>query len=223
MYHSMTELVIGDDLPVFHLESFCKTDAGIILLQEWWGVTDHMKMMARRIANYINAEILIPDLYRGKVAGGADEAKHLMDGLDWNKALQDVQECQKWLAMKGSARVVCIGFCMGGALSMAASARVCGLLGCVVFYGIPSADLIQPQECKVPLCLHFGNEDRSLGFSDPKTLDETVSKLNVEHMVWKYDGVGHAFMNEDRDTYKQDAAKQALLRTIDFIKRVARI
>ncbi len=68
--------------------------------------------------------VLVPDLYRGKLGVDAEEASHLMTNLDWAGAVQDISAAADLLAEDGNGSVGVVGFCMGGALSLASAALV---------------------------------------------------------------------------------------------------
>ena len=59
----------------------------IIMLQEWWGVDEQVKLHAARLSEE-GYRVIIPDLYRGKLGVEAEEAEHLMTGLDWQGAVE---------------------------------------------------------------------------------------------------------------------------------------
>jgi len=91
---------------------------GVIVIQEWWGLVDHIKDVCDRFA----AEgfvALAPDLYHGKSTKSPDEAGKLMMALEIDRAEKDLRGAIQYLleheATKGS-KVGTIGFCMGGAL-----------------------------------------------------------------------------------------------------------
>lgn len=95
-----------------------------LVLQEWWGLNAHMQKLSSRFAS-AGFAALAPDLYRGKVASTADEASHLMDALNWDTAMNDVANAAEYLREEvGVKRVAVMGFCMGGALTIAAACRV---------------------------------------------------------------------------------------------------
>jgi carboxymethylenebutenolidase len=64
----------------------------IIVLQEWWGVNKQCQQHAQQLADRTGAHTVIPDLYKGKVGVDAEEASHLMNNLDWRKAIQELEE-----------------------------------------------------------------------------------------------------------------------------------
>src|SRR6266436_8146038 len=93
--------------------------AAVVVIQEWWGVNDQIRGVADRLASagYI---ALVPDLYRGKSTVEAEEAHHLMTGLNFGDAAsQDVRGAVQFLKTR-SAKVGVTSFCMGGALTLLA-------------------------------------------------------------------------------------------------------
>ena len=110
-----------------------KGKPGIVVIQEWWGLNDQICGVADRFARQgFNA--LAPDLYKGRVTQKPDEANHMMSGLDFVGASdQDIAGAVKHLAGLGG-KVGVMGFCMGGALTIAACARIGGIsCGCLLY------------------------------------------------------------------------------------------
>ena len=102
-----------------------KGKPGIVVIQEWWGLNDQIKGVADRFAA-AGYNALAPDLYKGRVTQKPDEANHMMSGLDFVGASdQDIAGAVKHLAGM-SRKVGVMGFCLGGALTIAAAARVSG-------------------------------------------------------------------------------------------------
>src|SRR3954467_14811749 len=90
---------------------------GMVVVQEWWGLNDQIQGVADKLAA-AGYRALVPDLYRGKLALEANEAEHLMQGLDFASAAgQDVRGAVQYLKATGSGKVGVTGFCMGGALT----------------------------------------------------------------------------------------------------------
>ena len=89
----------------------------IVVIQEWWGVNDQIKEVAHRLANE-DYQVLVPDLYKGKIALEENEANHLMTGLDFGDAAsQDIRGAVQYLKAQGAPKVGVTGFCMGGVRS----------------------------------------------------------------------------------------------------------
>src|SRR5437899_3835735 len=114
------------------------TGPGVIVIQEWWGLVDHIKDVCDRFANegYV---ALAPDLYHGESTKSPDEAGKLMMALRIDEAEQDLRGAIQYLLNHDATtgmKVGTIGFCMGGALSLYAASKNSQVGACVVFYGI---------------------------------------------------------------------------------------
>jgi carboxymethylenebutenolidase len=188
---------------------------GIVVIQEWWGLNDQIKAVADRFAA-AGYTALAPDLYKGRVTQKPDEANHMMSGLDFVGASdQDIAGAMKHLA--GTSRKVGVmGFCLGGALTIAACARVQGIACGVPFYGVPPVALADPATIKVPMQGHFANAD---DWCTPKIVDEfekAMTSAGNKPEVHRYDAA-HAFANEKSAAYDAVAAKKAWDRMMAFL------
>ena len=111
---------------------------GVVVIQEWWGLVDHIKDVCDRFA----AEgfvALAPDLYHGKTTKSPDEAGKFMMALRIDEAERDLSAAIDYLITEDSTaseKVGVVGFCMGGALSLYAATKNDNVGACVVFYGI---------------------------------------------------------------------------------------
>ena len=188
---------------------------GIVLIQEWWGLNDHIKGVADRLAG-LGYTLLAPDLFRGRTTTQADEANHLMTGLDFADAThQDLQGAVNHLAAR-CASVGVMGFCMGGALTVAAAVHVKGLKAAVCFYGIPPASFADPAQIAVPFQGHFADLDE---WCTPTTVDgllQATSGKSTAVEVHRYPAQ-HAFFNHSRpEVYDAACAEQAWSRMQAF-------
>lgn len=168
-------------------------------MQEWWGIDDSILHNAKKIAA-AGFRTLIPDLYRGKLGIDVEEAHHLRGNLDFKTAIEEIRAAARYLKdEEGAKKVAVIGFCMGGALTLAAGVLVEEIDAVAPFYGTPDAALADCAKMRVPVQAHFGDRDTIKGFSDPaaaNTLEEQLKASGVPHTVFRYPSVGHAFMNE---------------------------
>jgi carboxymethylenebutenolidase len=208
-------------------------------------MNQHVKNLCARFSKALDgAYAIAPDLYRGKVASKPDEANHLMANLNWSGAVDDIRHAAEFLKEKGCTTIGVIGFCMGGALSIAASAHISDISAGVCFYGIPPAALADPATIKIPVQYHFGDKDMSPGFSDIKACDGLRDKLKnagkviaeTHHLDEEYKEVmdravgvqefhryangDHAFFNEEAPAYpfNEKVAKLAEKHTLSFFK-----
>merc|ERR1712176_1357552 len=110
---------------------------GLIVIQEWWGITPQILDQAKFLSESCGVKCLVPDIYRGKIGVDAEEASHLMNNLDFVAAVEDLRGAAKYLKEeKGVTKIGVIGFCMGGALSLAAGAFSKGVcrLRCLILW-----------------------------------------------------------------------------------------
>lgn len=189
---------------------------GIVVIQEWWGLNDQIKGVAERFAAE-GFTALAPDLYKGRVAGDPDEANHMMTGLDWVGATQqDVRGALQYL--KGHCdKTAVMGFCMGGALTLIAAAKLSECDAAVCFYGIPPAEAADPAKIKVPLQAHFAIQDDWCTPEAVKALEARLKTGGVQYELYSYDAA-HAFFNETVDPYDAGAAAQSWDRTLGFLR-----
>lgn len=184
---------------------------GIVVIQEWWGLNDQIKGVADRLAG-LGYRALVPDLYRGKVTVEREEATHLMTSLDFgDAATQDVRGAAQFLK-QGSAKVGCVGFCMGGALTVLAAVFVKELGAASSWYGFPPEQAADVSKIAIPIQLHFAEQDAFFTPENARALEAKLKKANESY--WYQ--ANHAFGNEKGENYNAAAAKLAWQRTVDF-------
>lgn len=191
---------------------------GVVVIQEWWGLNDQICGVADRFAR-AGFNALAPDLYHGRVTQDPNEASHMMNGLDFPGAThQDIQGAVTYL-QQISSRVGVMGFCMGGALTIAAAVHVPALSAAVCFYGIPPQAFADPANIRIPFQGHFANQDDWCVPSMVDTLETTLQKTGVPAEIHRYNAA-HGFFNERRaDVYNANAASQAWERMTAFFTR----
>ena len=190
---------------------------GIVVIQEWWGLNDQICGVADRFAR-LGYNALAHDLYKGRVTQKPDEANHLMSGLDFVGASdQDLAGAVKHLAGMGG-KVAVMGFCMGGALTLAACARIGGIACGVPFYGIPPGQLADPARIKVPIQGHFANKDDWCTPAAVNDLEKAMKAAGNAPEVHRYDAA-HAFSNERSEAYDVKSANAAWERMTAFLKK----
>ena len=191
---------------------------GIVVIQEWWGLNDQICGVADRFAR-AGYNAVAPDLYKGLLTAKPDEANHLMSSLDFPDAThQDLRGAAQHLA-GSSSRVAVMGFCMGGALAIAAAVHIPEVAAAVPFYGIPPKEFADPAKIRIPLQGHFANQD---DWCTPKAVDELEAALTqaaTPFEIHRYEAA-HAFANERSVAYDLASAEESWNRTLLFLKRV---
>jgi len=197
---------------------------GMVVIQEWWGMDAEIKGVADKLAK-AGYRALVPDLYRGKVALEANEAKHLMDGLNFGDAAgQDIRGAVQYLK-KDSRKVGVTGFCMGGALTVLSAVNVPEADAGVIWYGYPPLEYVDASKVRMPLLGHWATEDQAFPISGVDALEKKLREANVKLEFHRYNAK-HAFANQAADTKKLDmlkydrqAAELAWQRTMDFLAK----
>jgi carboxymethylenebutenolidase len=188
----------------------------VLVFHEWWGLNDHIRSILGRLAEAGFAALAV-DLYDGKTTKDATEAGKLMEELDWKVALERARGAIDFLAVheRTNGRVGVLGFCMGGALTLAAAAALPHLGAAVPFYGLPpSGDWAK---VKAPVLAHFASRDywaKPEGAQAIRTAIEAAGG-SMELHVYEAD---HAFVNDTRpEVHDPENARLAWDRSIAFL------
>jgi len=198
---------------------------GMVVVQEWWGLNDQIRGVADKLAK-AGYRALVPDLYRGKMALEANEAKHLMEGLNFGDAAgQDIRGAVQYLKGSGSAKAGVTGFCMGGALTVLSAVNVPEMDTGVIWYGYPPLQYVDAKKIKATLLGHWATQDQAFAISGVDELEKKLREANAKFEFHRYNAK-HAFANETADTKKLDmlkydpkAAELAWQRTMDFLAK----
>lgn len=187
----------------------------IILIQEWWGLNDHIKDIANRYA----AEGFIaiaPDLYRGKLAKDPEEAAKFMNALEMEDGLNTIESAME----KANENYEIVhfgitGFCMGGTFALQAACKLEGLNAAAPFYGdIPEEFDLKGLKC--PVLFISGTQDKWINPEKVGELERIAEENYLPIESVKYDA-DHAFFNNTRpEVYDEKAAQDAWGKVIAF-------
>jgi carboxymethylenebutenolidase len=191
---------------------------GLVLVQEWWGVNDHIRSLADRFAA-AGFVTLAPDLYHGKSTTDSNEAGQLMGALDGKQAMDDIAGAVAALLAhpRSNGKVGITGFCMGGAYAFAAASALPEIGAVVPFYGIPPAERLDFAKMKAPILAHFASRDQWATAARAAEIQKEVTARHGSMRLEIYEA-DHAFVNDTRpDAYAPEAAKLAWERTLAFL------
>lgn len=191
----------------------------VIVLQEWWGLNDHIKQLAERFA----AEgfvALAPDLYHGRSTTEPDAARKLAMGLDMQHVVKDMVGAVNYLCGRSdTTQIGVVGFCMGGSLALLLAARTPRVAAAVSFYGGRPLDEADARQLACPILAFYGGRDQGI---PPERIEQDRAMLTrheVDHEIVVYPEADHAFFNDTRPhIYDREAAAAAWQRTLAFFR-----
>ncbi len=195
---------------------------GVVVIQEWWGLTDHIRDVTDRLA----AEgfvALAPDLYGGHTTHNTDEAARMMQQLPVADAARDLAGAVDHLLSHEavtSSKVGAVGFCMGGGFVLMLAATVGDRVGAAVpYYGIRGFTDEDAERVTAPVLGHFAGDD---GFATPEQarhLQQILTDAGVDADIRIYEGAQHAFFNDTHDggPYDPELAERTWRETVTFL------
>jgi carboxymethylenebutenolidase len=195
---------------------------GVVVIHENRGLNPHTEDVARRVA-LEGFVALAPDFL--SPAGGTpddeDQAREMISALDAAQTLENAVAAVDYLAGSDATtgNVGVVGFCWGGAMANAVAVSAPEPLGAAVaFYGRqPAAEAAA--SIQAPVMLHYAGLDERINAGIP-AYEEALKANGVDHTIYMYDNVNHAFHNDTSEArYDQTAAELAWQRTIDFFKQ----
>jgi carboxymethylenebutenolidase len=215
---TMTKMKMKDgaEIGVYHVEPKGKRRGGLVLIQEIFGVTDHIKDVCDGYAAD-GYEVLAPALYDREAPGfqASYSPEDIQKGIKiarelhpFDLSIADTGVCIDALKSKGAVFIT--GYCYGGSVTWAAACRLDGLAAASGYYGGNIGQMVDWKP-KCPTILHFGKHDDHI----PLTIAEQIEKLHPEVKCYIYDA-GHGFNSDRRTDYNTDAAKLARQRTLDL-------
>jgi carboxymethylenebutenolidase len=200
---------------------------GIVVVQEWWGLDSYIKGVCDQLAEE-GFTALAPDLYHGALAKHTemDKANELMQSLPPDRAARDMGAAIDFLlaheAVRGHA-VGVVGYCMGGMLALVLAAQQGDRVGAVVsYYGAPLGDM-EPDwsNLSAPVLIHAAENDDFFPPDAIGQLEQKLKGMGKDVTLHVYPGTGHAFALDHNalGTHDAEAARQAWVRTLEFLRK----
>lgn len=192
---------------------------GLLLIHEWWGLSDHIKDVARRYAREGFVTLAV-DLYDGRSTKDADQASQWMGGLTPEEGVRKIRAAFNHLNEQPfikSGQIGITGFCMGGSFALRSAYEISGLKAAAPFYGdVPDAD--DPlKNIRCPFLFIGAEKDPWINLEKMGRLQKAITKYGLQGTVHIYPGAQHAFFNNTRaEVYNPDAAADAWQRVTAF-------
>ena len=211
------------DLPVYIYEPSAARIGAVVLIQEIFGVNDHINNIAENFAKE-GFVTWVPDLFyriedNVKLSYGSEDikkGKNLKDELGWELPTMDIISCIANLKVEHN--VATVGFCYGGTLSWNVACSAYGLDASVCFYGSQITNFLT-KEPKCPTQVHLGQKDSSINTEAQNKIIafSEQSQANIE--VFNYENADHGFFCDQRDSYHKESADLSYIRTLEFLKK----
>jgi len=211
------------NLPVYLFEPSMARKGAIVLIQEIFGVNNHIKSVAKKFADqgYL---VWIPEIYHrienNIELGYGDEdiikGKKYKEISGWELPTMDIVSCIANL--KVDHNVATIGFCYGGSLSWRVASLAYGLDAAVCFYGSQIPDFLD-KEPKCPTLIHLGEEDITIDGNAQKKIKDFANKCSIDVNVQLYNNADHGFFCDQRSSFNKDAMNLSFEKTLEFLKK----
>jgi carboxymethylenebutenolidase len=197
----------------------------VIVLQEWWGLDDHIRDVCGRLAGE-GFFALAPNLYRGEATSKPSEAQQKMMALSMAQAEDDMCGAAEYLASRPGfegAGVGSLGFCLGGGLSVWALATCPEVVAAVSYYYVLPHGKPDFSKLKGPVLGHFGTEDEFVSPEAAAELESELRDAGADVTFHHYEGATHAFFNDStrpERVGKHDpaAAQSSWERSVSFLR-----
>ena len=192
---------------------------GIIVVQEWWGLDDHIKDVVQRLASE-GFVALAPDLYHGKVTKEPGEAQKLMMSLNMGQATKELTKAADYLASRPEVEgkgIGAIGFCMGGGLALNLACESPHIRAVAPFYGTNPNPIDKVQDLRGPVFAVYAEHDNFAGENIRRQLEEALNQREIVYETQVYPNAQHAFFNDTRaEVYNREAAEDAWRRAVSL-------
>jgi carboxymethylenebutenolidase len=209
----------GHKLDAYVAEPDGKPWGALVVVQEIFGVNQHMRSVADRFAQegfYAVAPALF-DRVEAQVEL-RDDAESMQKGIglaqkiNIDDAVRDVDAALQYAAKATGKPAGVVGYCYGGTLAWLSATRL-SPAAAVGYYGGHIARFVQ-EKPRAPVLLHFGKDDKHIPQADVEKVQAAHPKVEI---YWY--AAGHAFNNDTRASYSAEASKEAMARTLTFLNR----
>ncbi len=204
------DIEVGGEKAYLSLPPGGKADAAVLVIHEWWGLNDHIRHWADRLAASGYAALAI-DLYRGVVATTRDAALAAMKGVNPDSALKTLRSAHDFLQEDervAAKKTACIGWCFGGGWSLRLAIAEPNLDAAVIYYGRLIDDPKTLRAIRAPVLGIFGEKDRGIPPEAVANFRTGMEEAGRRVTIHSYPA-NHAFANPSSARYDHDNATRA--------------
>jgi carboxymethylenebutenolidase len=207
----------GKQASAYFIAAKKKSNKYLIVIQEWWGLNENIKMEADKYYTDLgDVNVIAVDMYDGKVAATPDSAMKLMRGADMGRMTAIMQGAIKYAGSKAS--IYSVGWCFGGMWSLQ-TAILAGpqAKGSVMYYGRPESNMEKLKSIQCDIIGFFGNLDQSPSPTMVNDFEKNMKEAGKNLSVNRYQA-GHGFANPSNPSYNAAAKEDAYAKAIAFLK-----
>jgi carboxymethylenebutenolidase len=216
--------------PLYEASEHGVPKGAVVVVQEAFGVNDHIKDVAERFAAD-GYEAVVPHLFHRSgdpviPYDDVETAKRYIGELTEEGIREDMDLAYSHLSDHGyvDARIAVVGFCMGGTVALIEAVQR-PLGAAVTFYGggiaegrfgVPATKDIAPQ-LKTPWLGLYGDQDKGIPVEQVEQLREAAARSSVDTEIVRYPDAGHGFHCDARASYHEPSARDAWSRTLGWL------
>jgi len=207
----------GKQANAYFIAAKKKTNKYLIVIQEWWGLNDNVKMESDKYYTDLgDVNVIAVDMYDGKVAATPDSAMKLMRGADMGRMTAIIQGAIKYAG--SNAAIYSVGWCFGGMWSLQ-TAILAGpqAKGTVMYYGRPETNMDKLKSIQCDVIGFFGNLDQSPSPMMVNDFEKNMKEAGKNLSVNRYQA-GHGFANPSNPSFNAAAKEDAYAKAIAFLK-----
>lgn len=207
----------GNKANAYFIPAKKKSNKWLIVIQEWWGLNDNIKMEADQYFKDLgDMNVIAVDMYDGKVAATPDSAMKLMRGADMNRMTAIIQGAIKHAGSKAS--IYSVGWCFGGMWSLQ-TAILAGpqAKGSVMYYGRPETNMEKLKSIQCDIIGFFGNKDQAPSPAMVDAFEQNMKEAGKNLNINRYDA-GHGFANPSNPSFNAAAKTDSYAKAISFLK-----
>ena len=207
----------GKQANAYFIAAKKKSNKYLIVIQEWWGLNENIKMEADKYYTDLgDVNVIAVDMYDGKVAATPDSAMKLMRGADMGRMTAIMQGAIKYAGSKAS--IYSVGWCFGGMWSLQ-TAILAGpqAKGSVMYYGRPESNMEKLKSIQCDIIGFFGNLDQSPSPTMVNDFEKNMKEAGKNLSVNRYQA-GHGFANPSNPSYNAAAKEDSYAKAIAFFK-----
>ncbi|MEM9509054.1 MAG: dienelactone hydrolase family protein [Cyanobacteria bacterium P01_E01_bin.35] len=202
--------------------------SAIVVLMEAFGLTEHIKEVAARIASegYLT---ITPDLYYRQLPNnkfGYDEVelgKSVLHSLDFDKTVEeDIKAALDYLKSRVDVdRIGVTGFCFGGSMAFYTATKFSAEISAVApFYAVVLDEWLEAvKNITIPVYLFFGDSDPFIPKDRIEQIESRLRKLGKNYNLKVYENADHGFFCHERSSYNQEAAENSWRELKEFFKQ----